>query len=179
MGIFWKRWSRRRLRKWRKILSRRFLSLWQQKVLHPIIQRKGWCRGSWESGENPFSPHKVFLLHFFYFTPYSKFESGITRERLWNTCDEHARKLLFSITQLHNHRACVPCGTHRYRLPSTTPTTPSVKEYPSSFVPTPLTVVFWPLWEKIRAFYYLSREIFHLWTDRQRNECRIISKTDS
>ena len=27
---------------------------------------------------------------------------------------------------------------------------------------------FVPLWEKIRAFYYLSRENFHLWADRQK-----------
>ena len=28
--------------------------------------------------------------------------------------------------------------------------------------------VFLPIWRKIRAFYYLSRENFHLWADRQK-----------
>ena len=36
--------------------------------------------------------------------------------------------------------------------------------------------VFLPIWRKIRAFYYLSRENFHLWADRQKMNVELSQK---
>ena len=97
-------------------------------------------------------------------------DSQLTTRERFGIRRRHARKLLFSSLNFsQSSRMHTVVGL------STTPITwvwRSIRQLRTDSV----NCVFWPLWEKIRAFYYLSREIFHLWTDRQEMNVELSQK---